>query len=214
VPASLIGIAIVSALFAPRLLDYVLGALFLAGAAWGLWNSPDRPTNEPTGLRWNENWRVLGAGIVGLFGGGAIAWGWIPASRVTAGIVGLIFLARSSIWSRVRRDDEEMGCGLLLLLFAATGWLGLFPTYLEQELWPGTPAGQSVRGIGGYLLLWLAGLALVWTAVGIARRRWHAVVPGPRWTPILAIVVAAMGFQVWLGGALYWCGAWAGEAAR
>ena len=142
-PLALLGIAIVSALFAPRLLDYAFGVVFLAGAVVGLLSSPDRPTGEPGGLQWNGTWRVMGVGVIGLFGGGAIAWGWITAARVASGVVGIALLVLFSRWSRERRGEEEMGCGLLLLLFAATGWFGLFPTYFEQELWPGTPAGHT-----------------------------------------------------------------------
>ena len=210
-PLALLGIAIVSALFAPRLLDYAFGVVFLAGAVVGLLSSPDRPTGEPGGLQWNGTWRVMGVGVIGLFGGGAIAWGWITAARVTSGVVGIALLVLFSRWSRERRGEEEMGCGLLLLLFAATGWFGLFPTYFEQELWPGTPAGHTARGIGGYFLIWLAGLALVWVAVAVARWRPYVGVPGPRWIAIIAAAVAAIGLQVWLGGALYWSVAWPGE---
>jgi hypothetical protein len=204
---ALIGTAVVSAVFAPRLLDYALGVLFLAGASRGLWPSSDRPTGEPTGLPWGGTERVLAVGVVGLFGGGAIAWGWMTAARVAAGVVALAVLAAASTKPREWWGSESLGCAVLLGLFAATGWLGLSPPYLEERLWPGTPAGQTVRGIGGYLLVWLAGLALVWVAVAGPRGQGVWGVPIPRW----AVVVAAIGFAVWLGGALYWCGAWSAE---
>jgi hypothetical protein len=204
--STLLGIALVSAFFAPRLLDYALGVVFLAGAARGLWGSPDDPTAEPGGSSGGVPLRVLAVGVFGLFGGGSIAWGWITAARVAAGVVGVGLLATAFPWSRERRHDEATGCAVLLVLFAATGWLGLFPTYLEEAIWPGTPAGRTARGISGYLLVWLAGLALVGMAYAGARRG----TSGPRWTP----VVAAIGFGVWLGGALYWCGAFSAEDAQ
>ena len=203
----LLGIAVISAIFAPRLLDYALGVVFLAFAARGLWDTSDRPTDEPAASRWSGTWRVMAIGILGLFGGGAIAWGWITAARVTAALVCLAFLVMAAPWSRERRDHEALGCATLVGLFALTGWLGLFPTYLEQALWPGTPAGQTVRGIAGYLPWWLAGLALVGMAVAGARRAVGGV-SRPRWTA----VVAAIGFGVWLGGALCWCGALSADA--
>jgi len=201
----LMGIAAVSAVFAPRLLDYTLGVLFLAFAAWGLWPSSNRPTEECDGPQCkDEPCRVMLVGIVGLVGGGSIAWGWITAVRVAAGLVGLGFFLAAAPWTREKRESEGMGCALVLGLFAATGWLGFFPTYLEEHLWPGTPAGQTIRGVAGYLLVWLGGLALVWAGcVGSDR-----LVGQGTWRPRWAAVVAALGFGVWLGGALYWCGAW------
>jgi hypothetical protein len=203
----LIGTAVVSAVFAPRLLDYALGVVFLGAAARGVWGSSDRPTGEPAGPRWGVTWRVAAVGIFGLFGGGSIAWGWMTAARVTAGVVGLALFARAAAMPRGQRDTEAVGCAVLLGLFAATGWLELFPPYLEEAVWPGTPAGRTARGVGGYLLVWLAGLALVGAAVAGARRRAGEGASGPWW----AAVVAAIGFGVWLGGALYWCGAWPAE---
>lgn len=204
----LLGIAVISAVFAPRLLDYTLGVLFLANAPRGLWPSSHRPTEESPRPRWrDEPWRVMLVGVVGLFGGGAIAWGWMTASRVVAGVVGLWLFARASPWSREKRESEAMGCALLLGLFAVTGWLGFFPPYLEEHLWPGTPAGRTVHGVAGYLLVWLGGLALVWAAFAGS----HRLVGERAWRPRWAVVVAAIGFGVWLGGALYWCDAWSIE---
>ncbi|HJZ53818.1 MAG TPA: hypothetical protein VKE74_02610, partial [Gemmataceae bacterium] len=199
---ALFGIAIVSAFFAPRLVDYALGVVFLAAAARGLWGPSDRPSADPDGPLRSTDGRVMAVGIFGLFGGGAIAWGWITAARASAGVVGLALLAAAY----AKRDSEATGCAVLLGLFAATGWLGLFPPYLEQTLWPGTPAGRTVRGVSGYLLLWLAGLALVRAAFAGARQ--GAGSASGRWW---AAVVAALGFGVWLGGALYGCGAWSAE---
>jgi len=195
----LIGTAVVS-VFVPRLLDYSLGVVFLAAAARGLRGSSDRPTEEPDGPR-SVTWRVMTVGVLGLFGGGAIAWGWMTAARATAGVVGLAILATAYATPRERRDSDAMGCAVLLGLFAMTGWLGLFPPYLEEAIWPGTPAGRTARGVGGYLLAWLAGLALMGVAFDVGHRRGAS---GRR----RAAVVAALGFAVWVGGALYWCGAW------
>src|SRR5262249_14332304 len=154
----LIGIAVVSAFFGPRLLDYALGVVFLAIAARGLWGLSDGPAEEPDGSRWRGPLRVAAIGVIGLFGGGAVAWGGITAARVAAGVVGLAFFAMAYAMPRGQRDTEAMGCAVLLGLFAATGCVGLFPTFLEQAVWPGTPVGQTARGVGGYLLVWLAGL--------------------------------------------------------
>lgn len=202
----LIGVAAVSALFAPRLLDYALGVLFLAVAARGLWGS-SRPPEEPAGPPRSVTWQVTVVGVVGLFGGGAIAWGWLTAARAVAGVVALALLATAYATPREQRDTGATGCAVLLGLFAVTGWLGLFPPYLEEALWPGTPAGRTARGVGGYLLLWLGGLVLVGAALAGARRG-PGVASGPWW----AVVVAVGGFAVWLGGALYWCGAWPAES--
>src|SRR5438067_9963705 len=156
-----------SAVFLPRVLDYALGALFLAGAARGLWASAGRPPEErpPWWSLFHPVWLV---GLCGLFGGGSIAWGWLTASRVAAGVAAVLFLAQAAA-SR-GRDGEGTGCALILGLFAATGWLGLFPSYLEQTLWPPTPAGQTVSGVIGYLAVWLVGLLLVGAAYALAGR--------------------------------------------
>src|SRR5262249_1741999 len=107
---ALFGIAIVSAFFAPRLVDYALGVVFLAAAARGLWGPRDRPSADPDGPRGSTDGRVMAVGIFGLFGGGAIAWGWITAARASAGVVGLALLAAAY----AKRDSEATGCAVLL----------------------------------------------------------------------------------------------------
>ncbi len=194
----LIGIAVVS-IWAPRLLDYTLGVVFLAGAAQSLLVSTFRTVEGAVGSRVGVSWQVTMPRAFGLFGGGSIAWGWMTASRVTAGGLCLALIARAALLRREQRDVEGLGCGVFLGAYAATAWLGLFSPYLEGTLWPGTPAGRTANGVGGYLVVWMAGLALVGAAV--AGARWWGA-SGTRW----AAIVAVLGFGVWLGGALYCCG--------
>jgi hypothetical protein len=196
-------VAAVVSVFVPRLLDYAFGLVFLAAAARGMWGFSASPVKEPSRSWWTEVRPAIGVGILGLFGGGAIAWGWITAARAAAGVVGLTLFAVAWAMPRQQRDTEAMGCAALLGLFALTGWLGLFPPYLEESIWPGNPAGRTGRGVGGYLMLWLAGLALVGAAFAGARQRGVKGASGQGWPA----VAAAGGFGLWLGGALYW--AWA-----
>jgi hypothetical protein len=201
----LLAVAAVASLFLPRILDYAFGVVFLAGAAYGLWVSSRRATEDRPA--WGLLHPVPLVGFFGLFGGGSIAWGWLTASRVTAGVIGLALLAPvvAMALRRRPRDVEAEGCGLILLLFAATGWLGLFPTYFEQTLWPPTPAGGTVRGLAGYLAVWLGGLLFVGPAYALASREAVGGRPVRAWAAGASVVFALVGFGAWIGGALYFC---------
>jgi len=120
----------------------------------------------------------------------------VAACRPGAGVAGLVFLAANA--TREHRDADEVGCGLTLGAFAATGLIGLFWAGAEKAGWPGTPAGRSATGVGSYLLVWLAGAVLVGASLAAARRRAAGGQPAG-W----AVVLAAAGFGAWAGGALY-----------
>ncbi len=196
--------------FFPRALDVSLGVVCLAGAACGLFGLFQRlPVEQP----WGIFHPIILIGLFGLFGGGSIAWGWITAARVAAGCACFVILVEAVFrWLSDSVEppegglgEETSGCALILGLFAATGWLGLFPTYLEQELWPPTLAGGTVRGICGYLGLWLVGLTLIAVAVSVAHRGVAEASPTPRRSAQIAAGFAALGFVAWIGGAVYFC---------
>jgi len=65
-------------LFVPGVLDFALGIVFLAGAGKGWWAVARRPV-EAEG--WGPLHPAVLLGLFGLFGGGAVAWGWLPAAQ-------------------------------------------------------------------------------------------------------------------------------------
>ena len=133
--APLLFLAVVASLFIPGVLDFALGIVCFVGIAWG-WSVQ---TNLPPG---QDSLGVVDAaiffGLCGLFGGGAIAWGWLSAARATAVMVCLRILA-------TERDGNAVGLAILLGLFAATGWLATISSWPEHYLWSGTarPASRS-----------------------------------------------------------------------
>jgi hypothetical protein len=191
--------AAIASFFVPRALDYAFGAVFLAGAARGLRAALDHSLEERSGWRWGLFHPVILIGLCSLFGGGSIAWGWLTAARAAAGVAAFAILAQAVASSRQDRDIQALGCAPLLGLFAATGWLGLFPPFLEEAIVPGTPAARTARGVVGYLVVWLAGLLLVGAGAAVA---------GPqRDRPTRALFVATaltlIGFGTWIAGAIY-----------
>ena len=194
-----------ASVFLPRALDYAFGVVFLAGAARGLWASSGRLPEERSGGRWGLFHPVALVGLCGLFGGGSIAWGWLTAARAVAGVAGLAILAQAAASRGQQRDVEAVGCALLLGLFAAIGWLGLFPSYLEEAIWPGTPAAGTARGVVGYLAVWLGGLSLVGAAYALAGRGTSGGRPARDRAAGASAVLALVGFGTWIGGALYFC---------
>jgi hypothetical protein len=186
----------------PRAVEFVVGAVCLVGAVSGLRHNLRRPPETHT---WGVFHPVVLVSLFGLLGGGSIAWGMLTASRVTAGCVSVLILTQAAISQRKERDDEAVGCAVLAALFATTGWLALFPPYLEEEIFPGTRAGQTVGGVSGYLAVWLGGLVCVSAAFAIAQRRMASERVSSNWRWVAA-VLAALGFGVWLGGAVYFSG--------
>jgi hypothetical protein len=186
----------------PRAVEFVVGAVCLVGAASGLrYNLRCPPDTHKFGVFHP----VMLVGFFGLLGSGSIAWGMLTAARVTAGCVSVLILTQAAISRREERDGEAVGCAVFAALFATTGFLGLVPTYFEQEIFPGTAAGQTVRGVSGYLLVWLLGLVCVSAAFAIAQRNTAGEPVSSKWR-WLAAVLAALGFGVWLGGAMFFSG--------
>jgi hypothetical protein len=206
--APLILLALIAlAVYNSRAFELVFGAGCLIGAASGLRNILRRP---PSTHKWGIFHPVMLVGLFGLLGGGSIAWGCLTAARAAAGCASVLVLTQAIFSRREQRDGEAVGCALIAALFATTGWLGLFPTYFEQELFPGTAAGRSVRGVSGYLMVWLVGLVCVSAAFAIIQRRTAGESLSSKWRWVAA-VLAALGFGVWLAGALFFSGAFGAD---